>query len=521
VAAVLKERPANPIDAIARLLEAASGTPVPVQASAGVPSYPRDIRKYENVIMHIGVGGFHRSHQAMYAHELLERGTDPGWALCGVGLMPWDKKMADTLASQDHLYTLLSQGADGAQTTVIGSIMEFLMVPDDPDSAIKRLADPKVKIVSLTITEKGYCLAVNGSLDTNHELVAAELPPGAPPKSAIGLIYRALQARRVAEVPPFTVLSCDNMPGNGTLTRAILLQFVDAKIAAGDAEATELKHWIVRGAVAFPCTMVDRITPITEPAHKELLASAHGIVDSWPVVAEDYRQWVIEDEFTCGRPPWESLGVLCVGSGVHAYESMKLRLLNGGHSALSYVSYLSGHRIVSDAMADPAVAGFLAAYFEEVLPTVEAVPGIELADYCQTLVRRFSNVHIKDTVLRLAEDGSQKLQTTMRPVWLDQIARGASFDVMALAVAGWIRFMSGKDDSGATIEGIKDPRKAELQQAAQAVVASPSAASVAPLLTTFFGEGIGNEARAVDAVVRALDAILSKGTAAALARFVA
>jgi len=362
---------------------------------------------------------------------------------------------------------------------------------------------------------------VDGTLDTKHELVAAELPTDAPPRSAIGLIYRALKLRRANGNAPFTVLSCDNMPGNGALAKAVLLQYVEAKRAAGDPAAADMHGWISGGGVAFPNTMVDRITPITEDAHRESLALTHGIVDTWPVVAEDFRQWVIEDTFTCGRPDWEELGVLCVQSGVHAYESMKLRLLNGGHSALSYLSVLCGHRIVSNAMADPKVSGFLAAYFAEVLPTVDAVPGIDLHDYCRTLVRRFSNVHIKDTVLRLAEDGSQKLQTTMRPVLLDQIARGASMDVMALAIAGWIRFMTGTDESGDTIDGIKDPRKAELQQASQKVVASPSADTVGAFLVTFFGEGVGRDAQAIGAVERAIKKILAHGTPAVLASFVA
>jgi mannitol 2-dehydrogenase len=346
---------------------------VAVDKSAGVPVYVRDLSAYPNVQMHIGVGGFHRSHQAHYMHELLERqgtaapGAD-GWALCGVGLMPMDQSMADALRAQDHLYTVLSQSAAEETTTVIGSIMDFVLVPSDPAGAVARMSSPQVKIVSLTITEKGYCLGVDFHLDRSHALVAAELPAGAPPKSALGLLYASLVARRKAGTGPFTVLSCDNLPANGRLARRTLLEFAAAKADAGDADAPGLIGWIEDGSVAFPCSMVDRITPATEATHRTHLADAHSLVDLCPVVAEDFKQWVIEDSFPAGRPAWEEVGALMAQGedGVEVYEAMKLRMLNASHSAMAYVSYLSGHRLVSDAMADPAVGGFVSAYLDEV-----------------------------------------------------------------------------------------------------------------------------------------------------------
>ena len=307
---------------------------IPVNESAGVPTYSRDIATYPNVIMHLGVGGFHRSHQAHYLHELLTAGAKPSWALCGVGLMPFDAKMAEAFRAQDHLYSVLFQGEGGSRTEVLGSIMDFVLVPEAPAAAVARLADPAVKIVSLTITEKGYCLGVDFHLDVKNELVAAELPSGAPPKSALGLITAALIARRRAGVTPFTVMSCDNMPGNGALTQRTVLEFVRAKAAAGDEEAAALATAVEAGEIAFPSTMVDRITPVTEAAHRELLERDHGIRDAVPVVCEEFKQWVVEDNFSNGRPPWEQVGAIMVkgDDGVHVYEAMKLRLLNGASS---------------------------------------------------------------------------------------------------------------------------------------------------------------------------------------------
>ena len=492
--------------------------------NSGLPTYVRNIAAYPNVQMHIGVGGFHRSHQAHYLHELLERqGTAQpsanSWALCGVGLMPSDAAMANALRSQDHLYTLLSQGSAGSSAVVIGSIMDFVLVTDNPASAIQRLADPAVKVVSLTITEKGYCLAVDGGLDVNNPLVAAELPPGSPPKSALGLLYGALAARRRSGVPPFTILSCDNLPGNGALTSRILLEFARARAERyDDAEAADMLKWMESGAVAFPSTMVDRITPMTEATHRALLSSDHGIDDACPVVAEEFKQWVVEDNFPNGRPPWEDMGALMVKgeAGVEVYEAMKLRMLNASHSAMAYVSYLSGHRLVADAMADPAIHGFVSAYLDEVIPTVTRAPGIDLPLYRLKLIERFANPHIKDTLLRLAEDGSQKLQTTMRDVLLEQLDAGRSFDTMSLAIGGWIRFMTGTDEQGQPIGGIKDPHAARLRELSLAIVAHPTNATVKPLLQEFFGATVGASDVAAASVAASVAALGDRGTPALL-----
>ena len=242
-------------------------TAVDVHRSEQAPKYSRELSDYPNVIMHLGVGGFHRSHQAHYLHELLERrGREAGWAICGVGLMPADAKMGAALRSQDHMYSVLSQGSSGSSLSVVGSIMDFILVPDDPSAATERLADPSVKIVSLTITEKGYCLAVDGHLDQQNGLVRSEMPPGAAPASALGLIYAALVERQRRGVPPFTVLSCDNMPGNGTLFRRTLLEFIAAKGEAGDEEGEAARnrpqpHATARSRPQPPATVRNRLPP--------------------------------------------------------------------------------------------------------------------------------------------------------------------------------------------------------------------------------------------------------------------
>mmetsp|Transcript_32901 Transcript_32901/g.106384 ORF Transcript_32901/g.106384 Transcript_32901/m.106384 type:complete len:530 (+) Transcript_32901:63-1652(+) len=488
---------------------------VAVHRSPQAPLYPRNIAEYPNVIAHLGVGGFHRSHQAMYLHELLEaKGKEAGWALCGVGLMPGDADMKQKLAAQDFLYTVLSQGNSGLSATVVGSIMDFILVPEDPFGSVERLAAPEVKIVSMTVTEKGYCLSVDGILDLKNKLVEAELPVGAPPKSAWGVIYAALALRVRRRVAPFTIMSCDNMPGNGSLAQRTLFEFSSAKAMAGDVFAGEVSELITTGAVTFPSTMVDRITPATEQAHKDLIATRFGIQDNWPVVAEDFKQWVIEDNFSDGRPAWETVPntLLVPGEDVHVYESMKLRLLNGSHSAMSYVSYLAGHRTVALAMADPKVLGFVATFLDEVLPTVIQAPGVDLGAYRNKLLDRFSNPHIEDTLLRLAEDGSQKLQTTMRPVLLDHFSAHNEFPAMATAIGGWIRFMTGIDEAGDSILGIKDPAGGErLKELAIGVVADPNEVTVGLLLHEYFGEEVACHPAATKSIAQAVRDINDRG----------
>lgn len=493
------------------------------------PKYPRDISAYPNVIAHIGVGGFHRSHAAVYLHHLLQRdGLAAGWAICGVG---WasrraDADMRDKLASQDYMYTVLSQGASGRQPSIVGSIMDFVLVGEDATAAIARLANQQVKIASLTITEKGYYVDhKTGGLDVANEQIIAELPPGAPPKTVWGLIYAAMKARARAGIGPITVLSCDNMPESGHVAQRMLLEFAQAKQAAGDDFGEEAYHLVSTGAVACPSMMVDRITPATTPSDIALLESDFGIKDAWPVVAEEFAQWVIEDHFPSGRPAWEKLGgavLLVKGEDVKMYESMKLRMLNSSHSALAYVALLAGYTTVHEAMADPAIRGFVASYLDEVLPRVKKAPGVDLNHYRDRLIDRFSNVYIKDTLLRLAEDGSQKLQNTMKPVLVEKLEADEPFGVIALAIAGWICVMAGVDESGAPIAGLRDPAGgARLTTFASAAVASPAPAAVGEFLKEFFGEDVSRHEAAATAVAESLAALKANGAAKVLSPFAA
>lgn len=406
---------------------------------------------------------------------------------------------------------------------MVGSIMDYVLLADGANAAVARLASPDVKIVSLTITEKGYGIGVDGHLDLSAPHAAAEVAPGAPPTTAFGLIAAALLARRAAGVPAFTVLSCDNMPGNGDLARLALSEFVRAKRDAGCEASIELHEDLVGGGVAFPSTMVDRITPVARETDVEHLAAQYGLLDSVPVVCEEWKQWVVEDDFPTGRPAWDQVGATLVptgGGALHAYESTKLRLLNGTHSAMAYLGYLAGHRLVADAMADPRMHGFVSAYLDEVSGTLSPGKGIDYGAYGSAVVSRFSNRAIEDTLLRLAEDGSQKLQTTMRPALLEQIGAGRPIGVMALAIGGWIRFMSGADEQGRPIDGIKDPQGGErLRELAARVTNEPTASVVRPMLHEYFGEDVAASPYAAEEIASAVARLNSEGSHAVLSRF--
>ncbi len=397
-------------------------------------------------IMHMSVGGFHRSHQAVYTDDIL--GRAPSWGICGIGMLLQDKANVDILQKQDTLYTVLERSAEMDSARVIGSMLEIMHAPPSHADVITRLADPAIKILSLTITEKGYCYDESGNLNENHPMVKNDLANPGNPQTAMGYIAAALGKRRAAGAAPFTVMSCDNLPGNGRLTKKILLQF--ASLADKD-----LCKWIEKN-VAFPNAMVDRITPVTTPEIMAKLRGDFGIEDGWPVVCEDFRQWVLEDHFSDGRPPWEEAGAQMV-SDVEPYEKMKVRLLNGSHSALSYLSYLSGHRNVDKAMADPLIRAFVRRYMDEdVTPAVPNVPGIDLDDYKDTLIARFSNPGISDQVQRLAEDGSQKIPNAILPCIRHALKTGGSIKWASLALAGWFRYLSGVDERLEAI-AIKDP----------------------------------------------------------------
>jgi mannitol 2-dehydrogenase len=418
--------------------------------SLPVPSYDRS--RLRTGIVHLGVGAFHRSHQAMYLDRLLEQGQGQDWAICGVGVLPSDRRMAEVMAAQDCLYTLVVKHADGTlEPRVVGSVVEYLLAPDDPDAVVERMAAETTRIVSLTVTEGGYNTdPVTGRFDATDPGVVHDLQPGAAPATAFGLVTEALVRRRDRGLAPFTVVSCDNIQHNGDVARRSFAAFAALR-------DPELGAWVER-EVPFPNSMVDRITPATTDEDREEVARRFGVEDRWPVVCEPFTQWVLEDRFGLGRPPLEEAGVQVVDD-VEPYEMMKLRLLNAGHQALAYLGRLAGYRLVHDAAQDPLFQRLLLGYMtHEATPTLRPVPGIDLDAYRRELIARFSNPHIRDTLARLAFDGSERLTKWLLPVVRDNLAAGGEVRRSAAVVAGWARYSEGVDEQGEPIE-IADRRR--------------------------------------------------------------
>jgi mannitol 2-dehydrogenase len=424
-----------------------------LDASVTTPTYDRG--RVRTGIVHIGVGGFHRSHEAMYIDRLLERGEAEEWGICGVGVLPSDRRMAEVMAAQDHLYTLVVKHADGTlEARVVGSIVEYLLAPDDPEAVVEKMAAESTRIVSLTVTEGGYNFSpVTGEFDAADPDVVADLQPGAAPRTTFGLITEALVRRRQRGLPPFTVVSCDNIQGNGDVARRSFTAFARLR-------DQELGEWVDR-EVLFPNSMVDRITPATTDDDREEVRQRFGVDDGWPVVCEPFTQWVLEDEFSLGRPPLEDAGVQVV-EDVEPYELMKLRLLNAGHQALAYLGYLAGYRLVHEAAQDPLFQRFLLGYMEEeATPTLRPVPGIDLAEYRKSLIERFSNPAIRDTLARLAFDGSERITKWLLPAVRENLAAGGEVRRSAAIIAGWARYCEGVDEEGRPIE-VVDRRRDEL-----------------------------------------------------------
>jgi mannitol 2-dehydrogenase len=409
-----------------------------------LPGYDRSL--VTPGVVHIGVGGFHRAHQAMYHDRLMNQGTTLGWGICGVGVLAADKRMKQVLDAQDGLYTLVLKHSDGTyEPRVIGSIVEYLFAPDDPEAVIEKMAAPSTRIVSLTITEGGYNLHnATGEFDAANPDVLADLEPGAVPRTTFGLVTEALRRRRDRGLAPFTVMSCDNLQGNGYLTRRVFTAFARLR-------DSELGDWVER-EVCFPNSMVDRITPVTTDDDRAEVAERFGIEDQWPVVCEPYTQWVLEDTFTAGRPAYEQVGVQVVDQ-VEPYELMKLRLLNGSHQAMCYFAYLSGYRLVHEAAQDPLFQGFLLGYMdEEATPTLAPVPGVDLDEYKHTLIERFSNPQVRDTIARLCAESSDRIPKWLLPVIRQQLATGGEIRRSAAVVASWARYAEGFDEAGEPIE---------------------------------------------------------------------
>jgi mannitol 2-dehydrogenase len=407
-------------------------------------------------IAHIGVGGFHRAHQAYYTDALMNTGEDLDWAICGVGLRAEDRRARDDLKEQDYLFTLFELGdTDDTEVRVIGAIRDMLLAEDGAQTLINKLADPQIRIVSLTITEGGYCIDdSNGEFMAHLPQIQHDLANPDSPNTVFGFLCAALAKRRAADTPAFTLMSCDNLPHNGSVTRKALLAF--AGLLDGG-----LRDWIDAN-VSFPNAMVDRITPMTSTAHRLQLADKHGVDDAWPVVCEPFVQWVLEDKFVNGRPAWEKVGVQFTDD-VTPYEEMKIKLLNGSHLALTYLGFLKGYRFVHETMNDPLFVRYMHAYMDlDVTPQLAPVPGIDLTDYKNTLVARFSNQAIADQLERVCSDGSSKFPKFTIPTINRLIADGQETKRAALVVAAWALYLKGVDENGDTYS-IPDPRAAFCQ----------------------------------------------------------
>jgi mannitol 2-dehydrogenase len=450
-------------------------------------------------IVHFGVGGFHRAHQAMYVDRLMNEGVALDWGICGVGVMPGDRRMAEVLAAQDGLYTLVVKHPDGRfEPRVIGSIVDYLFAPDDPEAVIERLADAGTRIVSLTVTEGGYNISdVTGEFDDSNPDVRADLEPGATPRTTFGLITEALARRRGRGETPFTILSCDNVQGNGDVARRSFAAFARLRDPA-------LGDWVDR-EVRFPNCMVDRITPVTTDEDRAELVRRFGVDDQWPVMCEPFTQWVLEDRFEA-RPPLEDAGVQLVDD-VEPYELMKLRLLNASHQGLCYFGYLAGYRLVHEVCQDPLFAEFLLAYMNaEATPTLEPVPGIDLGQYKPNLIERFSNGQVRDTVARLCAESSDRIPKWLLPVIRHNLDHGGEIALSAAIVASWARYAEGVDEDGQPIEVVDRLRDTVVTAAAE-----QRADPLAFLRNReLFGDLVDDE-RFTSAYVSTLDSLHTKG----------
>lgn len=472
-----------------------------IAVTASVPHYKRG--SLTPGIVHFGVGNFHRAHQAVYLDSLFNLGLDHDWALVGAGVRANDAEMREKLLGQDYLTTVVEQEAERTSARVTGAMIDFLPVGDV--AAIgEALADPKVRIVSLTVTEGGYYIdPASQRFDAGHpDIVADSVNPEAP-KTVFGLILLGLQLRKERGLQPFTVMSCDNIPGNGHVTQ---------NAVAGLAELInpELGKW-VREAVAFPNGMVDRITPATGQRERDALEADFGIVDAWPVFCEEFKQWVLEDHFPAGRPALERVGVQFVPD-VAPYEHMKIRILNGGHATIAYPAGLLDIHFVHEAMAHPLVRAFLEKVErEEIVPVVPPVPDTDLGDYYKLIERRFSNPKIGDTIQRLCLDGSNRQPKFILPSAVDRLAAGQPVTGLALVSALWARYCYGESDSGKLIPP-NDPNWERLTALARAAKANP----VAWLsMGDIFGP-LATDPTYVAAFTTALTSLWARGTKATL-----
>ena len=472
------------------------------------PAYNRS--QISEGIVHFGVGGFHRAHEAMYVDALMNEGEALDFGIVGVGTMPGDTRMRDALNGQDGLYTLVVKHPDGRrEPRVIGSMLRFLHAADDPGAVLAVMRAASTRIVSLTITEGGYLFHPStGEFDAEHPLIQPDLPPGATPTTPFGFIVEALRLRREDGTPPFTLMSCDNIPGNGDVAKKMIVAFARLK-------DPDLAAWI-ESAVRFPNSMVDRITPVTAPEDINALEDEFHVEDAWPVVCEPFTQWALEDAFeggVAGRPAFEDVGVQLVPD-VEPYELMKLRLLNASHQALCYLGYLSGYRYAHEVCQDPLFVDFLLAYMNrEATPTLHDVPGVDLTAYKHQLIERFANPEVRDTLARLCAESSDRIPKWLVPVIRTNLEKGGEIERSALVVASWARYAEGVDEQGQPIQVVDQLR--------DRVMAAAARQKVEPLAFVrdeqLFGDLASNE-RFAEAYTRWLDSLHEAGARSTLER---
>lgn len=476
-----------------------------IPAEVATPTYSRE--SITPGILHFGPGNFHRSHQAVYLDRLFNMGLDHDWGIIGASIMPGDVTLRETMHKQDYLSTVVTQSATLSEAQVTGPMIDYLPV-GDTRAILDKLADPAIRIVSLTVTEGGYFVdASTGKFDDRHPSITTDAANIDSPKTIFGLIVNALAGRRERSEPAFTVMSCDNLPHNGFAARA-------AVIGLAKQVDESLAQWIGDNS-SFPNGMVDRITPATGDRERSRVRSLFGIADDSPVFCEDYLQWVLEDNFVAGRPSFEKAGVEIVPD-VSPFETMKIRILNGGHAIIAYPSGLMGIEFVHEAMQDERVAQFLDAVEErEILPVVPPVPGVVIEEYKTSVERRFANPAIADTITRLCLDGSNRQPKFIVPTIKDRLAAGAGFEGLALLSAMWCRYCEGTTESGDVIPP-NDPNWDALQSKARASRSDPLAWLG---MRDVYGD-VGDNVEFRDSFTRALAGVREDGVEAMMKRYV-
>jgi fructuronate reductase len=456
-------------------------------------------------IVHLGLGAFHRAQQAVMTEAVLNAGARD-WGIVAASLRSAGTR--DALAPQDGLYAVATREDQSETLQVVGALAALHVAPENPDALLAAMTQPAVRIVTLTVTEKGYCHdPATGSLDEAHPDIAHDVATPQMPRSAPGFLVEALRRRRAAGVEPFTVLCCDNLPSNGETVRRVTARL-------GALHDPALGTWIEHD-VAFPCTMVDRIVPATTAEDRARVAASLGRQDAWPVVAEKFSQWVIEDHFPTGRPDWAMAGAT-FAPDVAPFELMKLRMLNGAHSALAYLGYLAGHETVAEAANDPAFSRFLHGLWDEIAPSVPAPPGVVLGDYAARLLARFRNRALRHRTWQIAMDGSQKLPQRLLGPLRAAHAAGRPTPHLVLAVAGWMRFVMGTDERGAAID-LRDPLLPALREACAPGLSEPRLVARRLLgIAAVFGDDLAADATLSAALEDALETLARQGSRAVM-----